>query len=263
MNKLFVGLDKEPILEQLPDRFLFIADRALVQQLLTHPFPANHDVVQFDVARHSFNPLRHITHRRAREISSLFYSRDPGGESTLTVRNGRRALARLLLASDCLDRMHGDTKDPAIVEALATVEDILFTPAVRQVLCRPDNFSMKGTVIAALDPAELGDEDCYILGNLLMSIYPHTVIVPDFGMYATGFHRALIRQNRLWAGVTALSQLPPELLHPILLIENKAGTRCTSDDAETLALYAGKARGTDGFSTYVGQCMRPFQRARA
>nr|WP_299912305.1 hypothetical protein [Sphingomonas bacterium] len=193
---------------------------------------------EFDPLKHSFNPLHKIDHRRARDLARILYAADPGGDTTLTTRNGRRALARLLLTATSLDTIHGDTKDPGEAEAQALLDNVLFSPVVRSVLCEPANFALTGTILARLNRAELGDEDCYVMGNLLASLYRGTVVIPDLGFYAHPGHRTLIRQDRLIAGVNSLDELP-EFRSQLLTITRKEGSHCTWRDAEELAGYAG------------------------
>ena len=47
--------------------------------------------------KHSFNPLTNIDYKKAREIADILYTVSPQGENTLTVRNGKRALLKMLL----------------------------------------------------------------------------------------------------------------------------------------------------------------------
>jgi hypothetical protein len=50
----------------------------------------------FDPLKRSFNPLDDLTYRKAREIADILYTVSPQGENTLTVRNGKRALLKML-----------------------------------------------------------------------------------------------------------------------------------------------------------------------
>jgi hypothetical protein len=93
----------------------------------------------FDPLKHSFNPLQDLTYKKAREIADILYTVSPQGENTLTVRNGKRALLKMLMdgpkALDKLPRDYGKTEvGPS--EALATVDDILVSPVLRRVLPR-------------------------------------------------------------------------------------------------------------------------------
>src|SRR5262245_1293025 len=53
----------------------------------------------FDPLKHSFDPLKDVDPKKAREIADVLYTISPQGQDTLTVRNGRRALAKLLTKS--------------------------------------------------------------------------------------------------------------------------------------------------------------------
>jgi hypothetical protein len=69
----------------------------------------------FDPLKHSFNPLKDIDYKKARELADVLYTISPQGENTLTVGNGRRALlkrARLSLTVTKLGRaaIHADRK---------------------------------------------------------------------------------------------------------------------------------------------------------
>ena len=89
----------------------------------------------FDPMKHSFNPLKGIEYKRARELAELFYTISPQGDNTLTVRNGKRAMLRSLMKADRLDHVKGDE------EVSALIDDLLVSPVLRRVLCNPTNFS--------------------------------------------------------------------------------------------------------------------------
>jgi hypothetical protein len=260
---LFVGSKLSKIIrDNLPTRYLLINDGEVSDDLV----PPHNDVLYFDPAVHSFDVLEGMNHRRARDLANVLYAADPGGENTLTVRNGKRALSKLLLDAKSLDHITGNRKDPAIAEALGLLEDVLFSPLVRNVLCRRTNFSFlsrhKGkrsgpkTIIARLNRAELGDKDCFIIGNLLALMYQGHIVIPDFGFYACPSHMSLIRQQRLTAGVRNLEQLPPLFRQAVLQLEPRTGAGATFDDAETLALTAGKIRGVNDFHDEVQKAMK-------
>lgn len=253
MNILSVGRDPTALLSHLPKRFLLIDSGQLIDRI-TLP----HAKV-FDVHRHSFNPLRKTTHRSARELADIFYSADPGGDATLTVRNGRRALAKLLMSFSRLDELTGDRKDPAVLDALGVVENALFSPVLRRVLTGPENFSFSGRVqgkrtpsviLARIDPAELGPFDAFLLGNLLIAQFQGAIVVPQFGFYATASHKELILQDRLIAGINFFDEVP-QLKNELLLIERKIGRATTPDDARLLAEFEGLVPGTVEHTDWV------------
>ena len=92
MNKLLIGLaDKtEQLLDTKPG-FLLIDDGPIADAFL-HRFP---EAKLFDPTKHSFNPLKGMTRKFARDFVDALYSYYPES-TTLTVRNGKRALARLI-----------------------------------------------------------------------------------------------------------------------------------------------------------------------
>lgn len=251
-NHLLVGTaDKtEQLLQFTRYGFLLIDDAP--DAFLEH-FPR---AKLFDPAVHSFNPLKGMDYKRARDFTDTLYTASPEGENTLTVRNGKRALMRLLLANPTrLDKLTGNTTDSAQAEALATIDDLLLSPVLRRVLCNPTNFSFKGSVVARLNRAELGDFDAFILASLLIGQSKGHIIIPDFGFYGCPLHLSLIRQNRLTAGVRYLAELEPKLRQAMLTIDEKRGQGTTYEDAVVLASYAGLIPGTDGHSTFVQERM--------
>ena len=235
MNILLIGADKSQLLPHIPnDNFLLIDDGPL-SEIVSE---TNRTIRHFNPEKHSFNFLKNITPQKARDLANVFYASDPGGENTLTVRNGKRALAKLLKNAKKFDRITGDEKDPAIVEALGLLDSVLFTDQVRNVLVKRANFSLTGTIIAKLDRAKMGDFDCFVLANLLISQYQGTVIIPDFGFYQSPLNASLLRQERLIAGINSFDEVP-DFKNQLIQVEQKIGARCTPKDAELLAQYAG------------------------
>jgi len=157
----------------------------------------------------------------------------------MTYMHGKRELVKLLLdTSTPLTGLTGDTKNPAIAEALATtVEDVLLSPVLRRVLTRKPNFHFRRSVIASLD--SMYHEDARKLASMLIGQHQGHVIVPDFGFYGRPLHLSLIRQRRLTAGLNTLSEAPPTLQQPLLTIPQQFGAGCTYDDAVVLAKRAG------------------------
>lgn len=248
MNKLVVGADKSPILENISENFLIVDDGPIIEQF---HLPKRRKITEFDISKNSFNPLRGMDHHKARNLASVFYAADPGGDDTLTVRNGKRSLAKLLIGATRLDKISGDMKDPAMAEALGLLESVLFSPVLKNVLLKPTSFSFKGTILVRLDRAKLGEFDCYVLANLLISQYPGTIIIPDFGFYQCPFHSELLRQDRLVAGINTFAEVP-EFKQKLLQVEDKIASRCTPEDAEILAPYlTSHLPDTDGYDTYL------------
>jgi hypothetical protein len=157
---------------------------------------------------------------------------------------------------DKLPRDHGK-KEVGSIEALETVDDILVSPVLRQVLCNPTNFSFnpRSTILARINRAELGDFDCSVLGLLLMAHFKGQIVLPDAGFYLRDTHVSYIRENRLIAGCNFLAELPPKLRQAALLINEKVPSDTTMEDAETLARYGGPVDGTTGFNDIVQVAM--------
>lgn len=205
----------------------------------------------FDPLKHSLNPLKDIDYKKAREIADVLYTVYPQGESTLTVRNGKRALLVSLLQAKRFDQMD------ATEEVQGMIDDILMSPVLKRVLCNPTNFSFNpnSVILARLNRAELGDFDALVLGFFLMAHFQGSVVVPDGGFYLRDSHINLIRQGRLIAGVNHLSELSPKLRNGVLLITDKEAAGTTMEDADTLAQYAGLSRSTNGYKDFVTDAM--------
>lgn len=251
MNHLLIGTaDKtERLLALAPQHFLLIDDGPIAEAFLKLP-----RAKLFDIKEHSFNPLAGIDYKRARDIAAAIYTASPEGRETLTVRNGKRSLSRLLLQNPKrLDKLKSDEERD--LEALATVDDLLLSPVLRRVLCGNPNFAMKGRVVLKLDRATIGDFDAFVLASLAIGQFQGHVIVPDFGFYGRDFYSSLVRQNRLVAGVTFLAELTPKLRQMSLSIKDKDGLGCLFEDAETLADYAGLTRDTNGYGDFVRRLM--------
>jgi hypothetical protein len=237
MNKLFVGFTREV----LPQHGLFIHD----------DIPDVPRARIFDPAVHSFNPLKDMDYKKARSIAEVLYTIAPQGENTLTVRNGKRALLRALMSADRLDRVQGDE------EVSGMIQDLLQSPVLQSVFCRPANFRITphSYILACINRAELGDFDAFVLGLFLIGHFKGQVVVPDFGFYGRDAHVSLIRENRLVAGVNSLGELPVKLRNACLLIDNKAASGATFEDAQTLADYARIPRGTIGHGAFIDEAM--------
>ena len=69
----------------------------------------------------------------------------------------------------------------------------------------PRWFLSGGSIIARLDRKELGDDDAKVIANILIAKYKGQIVIEDFGFYAREHHAALIREERLIAGVYTLS----------------------------------------------------------
>jgi hypothetical protein len=129
------------------------------------------------------------------------------------------------------------TNDIGAEEALDTVDDILLSPVLSRVLCNPTNFSFQKSIVVKLDRAEIGDFDAFLLASFLIEQFKGEVIIPDGGFYLRDFYSTLIRQNRLIASATFLSELSPNLQQMVLSIKQKTVFRTTVEDAERLVFY--------------------------
>jgi hypothetical protein len=240
MNKIYVGLKTTIDLPPQKRGYLLIDDD--VDQ-----WDAPQPVI-FDPLKHSFNPLKGITYKKAREIAEVLYAILPQGENTLTVRNGKRGLLKALLKAKRLDQVGGDE------EVSGMVGDLLASSVLKSVLCTPDNefpFKPRSIILARIDRAELGEFDALVLGVLLMSHFKGTLVVPDLGFYGRNIHTNLIREGRLVAGVNFLDELPDKLRQRCLMIEDKVLQGASVEDAEIAARYKGLVKGTVGFTDFV------------
>lgn len=264
MNLLLVGTEDktDSILEHLPDTFLLLDDGPMIDAFLSaHPFPKHWDEISaspkitlFDFKRHSFNPLKDITYKKARDFVAVLDAVFPEGANTLTKKSGNFAILQALLSGPKrLERLlpvPDKHSEPGHIDAYQKIQTLLLSPVLEHVLCRPTNFSFDGILLARLDRSVLGDFDAFVLANLLISNYQGQIAIPDFGFYGRLHHTNVIRQERLIAGVHFLDEVP-ELRNELLLIENKEAQHCTADDAEVLAGYAGLLPNTNVFTDFV------------
>lgn len=228
MNHLVIGLtDKTDRLLQTEPPYLWIGDEP----------PGVPRATYFDPYKHCFNLLP-ADHKKARDLSALVYSIFPEGANTLTVRNGRRALAALFKRAKRLDKLNAKT-DPEL-EAEAAVGDILFSPVLERIFCGGDlfDFDPDTTIIARINRAELGDFDAFVLGTFLMSQYQGQIVLEDAGFYLRPLHTTLIRQDRLALALNYLAELDGRRLEQaVLAIKDKHVGRVTLEDAERLVPY--------------------------
>ncbi len=249
MNSLLIGSsDKtEQLLKRAKQPFLLVDDGPIADAFLRKYKFAR----EFDPHKHSFNPLKGIDVPRARAFAEAVY----GDKDLMTYRDGKRALTRMLLEATRLDKLP-TIDNEGYEDAQATIDDLLLSPVLRQVLCGKPNFDpAKGSVVARIDRAKLGDFDAFMLGTLAIGQAQGQVIVPDFGFYGRPSHVSLIRQNRIVTGLNYLSEVPRPLGQALLTIKDKLGRDCVFEDAEVLASYAGLVPGTEGHTTFVQRAM--------
>lgn len=248
MNVLLVGKNKTDLLEHLPHSYLFLDDGDLIDRI---KLPRRRKITRFDFQRHSLNPLKDITYLRACDFVSIIMAAFPAGENTLTRQNAAIALHEWLdTKPKKLSHFPRATKeDVGLMDAGLKVRRVLLSPVLNRVLDHPTNFSFDGIVLVRLPRRELGDFDAFVLGNLLISAYKGQICVPDFGFYGRSHHTALIRQNRLIAGLNYLDESP--LKSDLLLMDEILAARCTEKDAETLAPHMGWHTQKTGYNNFI------------
>lgn len=251
MNVLIVGKNKtDTLLEHLPTSFLLIDDGKIIDAL---NIPARRKVTTLDFNKDSFNPLKNIDYRRAREFINVLDAVFPEGENTLTKKNANFVLLKALLSKPkSLDTLiRPDAKNPAQMDAYQKIQTLLLSPVLNPFLSKNTNFSFSGILIARLDHADPIAFDSFLLANLLIANYKGQIVISDFGFYACPFHTSLIKQNRLIAGVNFLDEVAPKLRQSLLLIDEKIGSHCTPDDAEVLASFTGIAPNTNAYTDFI------------
>jgi hypothetical protein len=221
MNLLQIGLAEKHF--EYPKGSLVITDEPILKR----------GEKLYDPAKDGLNPLPK-QYREAREFAAaLFPDKD-----LMTYRNGRRALTRLVTKAASLDTIkYGRNDDDE--EAKGVVEDILLSPLLRAALQKPIPrwFYSGATIVVRLNRKEIGDDDAKVFANILISQHRGPIVIDDFGCYAREHHAALIRDERLIAGVYTLSELPEKLRDRAMHMP-KVGKGCTYKDAEVLATYA-------------------------
>ena len=169
----------------------------------------------FDPAKHGLNPLP-MQYREAREFAATVFP----DKDLMTYRNGRRALSRLVMNADRLDRLNY-TRDDDDQEARGVVEDLLLSPLLRTAPRKPIPrwFYSGATIIVLLNRKEIGDDDARLIASILISQFDVQIVIEDF--YARPFHTRLIREDPLIAGVHTLSELDEKLRQMCLLVDTE------------------------------------------
>jgi hypothetical protein len=251
VNALYLGLNNEPLRPAM--RYLSIHD--------TVPDLAQSRI--FDPHLHSFNPLRHISYVRARELADALYTVYPQGDNTLTMKYGRQALLYAFTTTTRLDRIELPKDMPGAADATAMIHDILRSPILKSVFCpkRTDpgfSFNEESIILAKLDRKDIGEFDALVLGLFLLNRYKGQVVVNDLGFYGRDAHTSLIREKRLIAAVNYLDELPKKLRNAVLLIKDKYPANVLHEDAVLLAKFAGLIPGTNEFNDYIQDAMAPL-----
>lgn len=253
---LILGTNKDHLFhEHLPKNFLLVDDGKIIDAL--DPTSLR-KAVHFDFSKHTFNPLRGMDYRRAQDFLDVLDAVFPQGQNTLRKMDSNFYLLKQLVTDKPtnLRNLITISDDPAIKDASQKIESLLLSPVLNRVLTTAtDDFPLDGTILARLDPSVLGRRDCFVLANLLISVYKGHVIVPKYREYSCPFHLSLIEERRMTVGLNFLDEVSTEIRRSLLMQETLA-CRCLYDDAEVLAMFAGKPRGTNGFNDYVSACMR-------
>lgn len=253
MNYLAVGADAPQLVLSKLDftKPLLLIDDGPAIDALTEPLieaanrPNKPRVTLFDPHEHSFNPLKGMDYRKARDFLSLLDATFPEGQNTLTKKNSNFVLLQALMDNPkSLDTLITPDKDPATLDAYQKIQTLYFSPVLKQVLSSKKNTKLSGVVLVRLNRAEMGDFDCFVLAHLLIGQSKGQVAITDFGFYGRDYLSYLIREERLIAGVRTLAQLSPALRQEVLLINEKDGSRTTAEDAGVLADYHGLVGGS-------------------
>jgi hypothetical protein len=247
MNKLYIGLKRDVVLPK-KGGLIVIADE------LNPKWRGK----KFDPLKHSFNPLAGLDYRKACELVDIIGAMFPGGDETLTKTTGLEFIAEALegepTSLDGLIPEPDKKSSTGHIWAYGKIRRILRSPVLKRMLCNPTNFSFnpRSVILARVNRAELGEFDATVIGLLLMSQFKGQLVVSDLGFYGRDLHTGLLRENRLIAGVGALDELPPKLRRLVSTTETVAAG-ATYEDAERLAMYAGKLRGTNDFNDFVAE----------
>jgi hypothetical protein len=254
MNLLVVGTDKSDISQYLPARYLLVDDGSLIDTLR---IPRGMRVERLDFSKHSFNPLKDISYKRALDFIDVLEAAFPKGTNTLTKQNASFVLLEALLANpkrlDKLVLPSPTEKDTGVLDAHRTIQTVLMSPVLNPFLTKRTNFHLDGIVLVRLDNT-LARRDRFIIANLLIANYAGQIVVTDFGQYACDFHADLIREGRLIVGVNFLDEAPG-MRNNLLLIEKKIARHATVGDAEYLANYSGFVRGQKGHTDFIEEAI--------
>ncbi len=184
----------------------------------------------YDPEKHGLNPLP-LKYPANREFAAGFWP----DKDLMTYRNGRFALARLVMKANKIENLYYGRSD-SDKEAKMVIDDVLLSPLLKKAFRKqmPRWFFSDSPIIVRLNRKEIGDEDAKIIFNILVLKANRQIIVKDFGFYAREHHARLIREERLIAGVNTLSELP-ETLRDRMMTMPKLGSGCIYLDALKLA----------------------------
>jgi len=204
----------------------------------------------------TFNILRNITDKKAKELTRIIYTYLEGGTTTLTVRNGKIELPYALKSINKLDKLSGTEELDMIRRGL------LFSSTIRHILCSPKqsvSFNPRAKLIARLNRSELGDDDALLIGQLLISEYKGLVVIPHLEFYGKDFHTYLIREDRLIAGIDTFANVTPKLRSALMTMDITPN-HCLYRDAVLIAelsrLRPDPLRADNEYTTFIDQAMR-------
>jgi len=242
MNGLYVGLTAKIV--QPAGGFLYIDDEV----------PSRPRSRVFDPTLHSFNPLKGIEYKAARELVTNILTAYPFGTATLTYERKQDQL----LDAFTTTKKHKTLRNISVgQDAKITLDNLLRSPVLNRVLCEPTNFSFnKNTKIyARLNRAELGDFDAFVIGQFLIAQFQGQIILPDARFYLKDSHISLVREKRLIASVIKLDHLPPLIKDTLLLGDVYAATT-TAPDAHEIAQYQTHFRPSqNGYNDFIADCI--------
>lgn len=252
MNQLRVGAHKQ--FTEPTGPFLLIDDGKYIDHFLSN---SKRKATVLDFTQDSFNPLSKPSYQKALNFVEIRKAIFPAGENTLTKQDSNHILLDALLTrprnfTRLLELLYPrDQKDNARRDVYQNIEELLWSPVLKNVFLNKQTFTVRGILLARLDPTKIAWRDCFVLGQFLVEQYQGQVWIPDFGLYGRPHHLSLIDQDRLIAGVNSLSEVSDDLRTRLLQIDDKQGNHCTAEDAETLADYSGFARHSDEWTWQV------------
>lgn len=249
MNRIYVGTKRT--IEIPKGNCLVICDELI---------PTKRRVQVFDPTKHHLDLMAGLDYRKACELVDIIGALFPGGDETLTKTTGLDAIAEALdekpTSLDGLIPEPDKKASTGQIWAYGKIRRILRSPVLNRMLCSPTNFSFnpRSVILARVNRKELGEFDATAIALFLMMQFKGQLVIEDGGFYLREMHSALIREDRLIAGCNFLDELPPKLRQLALLSEVVA-CGASYDDAETLALRAGKIPKTVEYNDFVSDAM--------
>ena len=248
MNKLFIGTKFKEFLEREISKdnlgALYIAGDL-------PPMPRKLSYQRLNI------PKQDPRYLKARQLAELLYANTPNGDTTLTVRNGKRAILTALYEAKPRKTPQTDNE-----EATAMFEDLMASPVLSLVLDLKNarttfEFRKDAVVLARLNRAELGDFDANTIAAFLIAQHDGQVIAD--ASYLKDAHVNLAHTDRLILGAPSLESLPPRLRDTALLMSDVQGHGALYRDAVVLAEQAGlrpdPARDDNDYNRFIEKAM--------